>query len=197
MRTICFFSGDITRCGGTERITARLANELAGQPETRVVILSWTESGTGPVFPLHDKIIRRQLFRRKKPFKLFLLPAIFRLRKFLIREKITHLIDVDVILSAVSVFASDGLSCRHIAWEHFHFHENLGCRMRDLGRKLAKKHADAIVVLTQDDLRQYQEKPSKAEIVCIPNVIPEKIEAKNATIFGVIALSWRRFSVFS
>ena len=28
-KKICFFSGDITRSGGTERVSAQIANELA------------------------------------------------------------------------------------------------------------------------------------------------------------------------
>lgn len=174
MRTICFFSGDITRCGGTERITIRLANELARQDNTRILILSWTESAAETQFPLDSRVVRHVLFRRNVPFKLFLLPACLRLRRFVRQQGITHLIDVDVILSVVSVFAVRRLSCKLISWEHFHFKENLGCPLRDLGRRLAKRHADAVVVLTEDDRKQYLETASKAEIVCIPHVIPEK-----------------------
>jgi glycosyltransferase involved in cell wall biosynthesis len=112
--------------------------------------------------------------------KLFLLPAVFRLRRFVQQQKITHLIDADVILSVVSVPALRGLPCRLISWEHFHFCENLGCRMRDFGRWLAKRFADAIVVLTEDDRKQYLTTPAKADIVCIPHVIPEKNDSPSA-----------------
>ena len=33
MKKICFFSGDITRSGGTERVSVLIANELVKQKE--------------------------------------------------------------------------------------------------------------------------------------------------------------------
>ena len=180
MRNICFFSGDITRCGGTERITIRLANELARQNDARVQILSWTESGPKPGFPLDSRVERYALFKRNVPMKLFLLSAVLRLRRFVRRQKITHLIDADIILSVVSVPALRKLPCRLISWEHFHFRENLGCRMRDFGRWLAKRFADAIVVLTEDDRKQYLETAPRADVVGIPHVIPEKNDSPSA-----------------
>lgn len=43
MKTVCFFSGDITRGGGTERVSTMIANALAAQGKYRVLFLSLTE----------------------------------------------------------------------------------------------------------------------------------------------------------
>ncbi len=170
MSTFCFFAGDITRCGGTERITVLLANHLAAEGHT-VHILSVSESAEKPYFPLDKKIVRRALFRRAVPFHPALPLTLWKETAYLKKIKADAVIDVDVILSAVSVFAAKISGTRHIAWEHFHYRENLGCRLRDYARRLAKRYSSAIVVLTEQDRTQYLETPSKAKIVCIPNAV--------------------------
>ena len=142
----------------------------------KVVFLSLTESNSEPYFYLDSRVRRFRLFQRNVPFKLFLLPIIFKLFLFLRREKISVLIDVDVILSAASVFAAAPLGMKWISWEHFHFHENVGCRLRDYARKLAKRFASAIVVLTENDRLQYLETPSKAKVVRIANAVPPPMD---------------------
>ena len=171
MKNICFFCGDITQCGGTERISILLANEWAKQAGVKVVFCSLTESNSELYFNLDSRVRHFRMFKRNIPFKLFLLPIIFKLFLFLRREKISILIDVDVIVSGASGFAALPLGVKWISWEHFHFHENLGCRLRDYARKLAKRFASAIVVLTENDRRQYLETPSKAKVVQIANVV--------------------------
>ena len=42
MKKICFFSGDITRNGGTERVSAMIANALAKQGFYEILFLSLT-----------------------------------------------------------------------------------------------------------------------------------------------------------
>lgn len=183
MRTICLFSGDITRCGGTERIAILLANELAKQQDTTVCFLSLTESRMEPFFALDQRVKRHQLFRHAYPFRLILLPVILKLLLFLRKNHITHLIDVDVILSLASVFAVPFTNCRLISWEHFHFRENLGCKLRDYARKLAKRYASCLVVLTENDRMQYLEQRCHADVRVIPNAVSEPTQnSGNASV---------------
>lgn len=44
-KKICFFSGDITRSGGTERVSVQLANELAKEKEYEICFLSLVRTG--------------------------------------------------------------------------------------------------------------------------------------------------------
>ncbi len=170
MRTFCFFAGDITRCGGTERITVLLANQLATEGHT-VHILSISESAEKPYFPLDRRIVRRALFRRSVPFHPALPLILWKETAYLKKIKADAVIDVDVILSAVSIFAAKLSGTRHIAWEHFHYRENLGCRLRDYARRLAKRCSSAVVVLSEYDRTQYLSTPSRAKVVCIPNAV--------------------------
>lgn len=181
-RKICFFSGDITRCGGTERIAVMLADELVRDPDTEVVFLSWSEGNAEPFFPIDPGIRRHKLFPFNFPFRFFYRFAAKKLKSFLIRNSITHLIDIDVILTNVSARAVAQTDCKLIAWEHFHYHEDLGCKLRNTGRKQAKVHADAIVTLTDRDKKQYQETPASARIVTIPNAIIPPTENEKTEI---------------
>lgn len=42
-KKICFFSGDITRSGGTERVASMIANELVEREGFQIVFLSIVE----------------------------------------------------------------------------------------------------------------------------------------------------------
>lgn len=195
-RKICLFSGDITRSGGTEKISILLANELA-RKNYEVYFVSISENNSEPYFKIDENIKRYSLFGKNVSLKLFLLPAIFKLHRFLRKNKIDVLIDIDVILSLISIFAVRFTRCRQISWEHFHFHENLGCKIRDTARKLAKKYADAIVVLTRTDKKQYLETPSKAPVFCIHNavILPEMMQPKkfgSKTILSVGRLAYQK-----
>ena len=56
MKKICFFSGDITRNGGTERVSSMIANALAKQQNYTILFLSLVEQEQKPFFLLHKTI---------------------------------------------------------------------------------------------------------------------------------------------
>lgn len=179
MKKICFFSGDITRGGGTERISILLANKLV-QKDYEVCFISIAESNSELNFFLDSKIKHYALFRRNVSLKCFLLLAIIKLHQFIKKNNIDVVIDIDIILSFISIFAVWGTKCQQVSWEHFHFYENLGVKIRDFARKLAKKYASAIVVLTQTDKKQYLENGAIVPVICIPNavILPDELPRK-------------------
>ena len=81
--------------------------------------------------------------------------ATFRLRRFLKKEKIDFIIDVDTILSLNSIPASIKLDTKVIAWEHFNFYSTLGIKRRAWGRELAAKYAHQIITLTEEDKNHF------------------------------------------
>ena len=60
---VCFFSGDITRSGGTERAACMIANGLAAQKDYEVCVLSLVEQAARkrPFFYLDSKISHEAL----------------------------------------------------------------------------------------------------------------------------------------
>ena len=143
---ICFFSGDITRSGGTERVALNIANELASQNrDYEIHILSLEHGHTQPFFKMNEKIKSSYIFEKKtkNPILRFF-KTVKGIREYLVKNNIDFLIDIDTILSVFSIPAIIATDVKHVAWEHFTINQNLGVRYRDWGRKLATKFSDAI-----------------------------------------------------
>ncbi len=62
MKKICFFSGDITRSGGTERVGTVIANELHKKGQFEISIVSLWEDKKKTFFHLEQGIKRDTLF---------------------------------------------------------------------------------------------------------------------------------------
>ena len=118
-KKICFFSGDITRSGGTERVAIQLANALRKDHTYEICFLSLTEQREPPFYPLHPEISRDHLGERWiKPGPGYL-PLIGKLRKFLKEQQIDVIIDIDIVLDALAIPATRGTRTKVVSWEHF------------------------------------------------------------------------------
>ncbi|WP_309498697.1 glycosyltransferase family 4 protein [Sulfurovum sp.] len=172
MKNICFFSGDISRSGGTERVTTVIANELSSK-DYNVFILSVLH-GQSSFFKLQSDIKLFSLHMEGKSSNFSNIATIKKLHHFVKEHTIDYIIDVDIILSFYSVPATIGTSTKVISWEHFHYFINVGGFMqrfkRAIAQKLASKFSNYIITLTEKDRQQYLENlSSKAEIVAINN----------------------------
>lgn len=157
MARICFFSGDISRAGGTERVTTVIASELARRGHV-VSILS-ASHGKKAVFPLDAGVRLASLNMDRHSANFSDLLLMWRLRRYMKAESLDYLVDVDVILSLYSLLASKGMPTKIISWEHFHYAINVGGApqrfKRSLARRMAVRHAHAVVTLTEKDRKQY------------------------------------------
>lgn len=154
---ICFFSGNIERSGGTERVTTLIANELKSRGYD-IVILSY-EDGKKSYFNLNKDITLYTLInnsnsnRIKKQFY----PS-YLLYKFIKKQKIDLIIDVDILLSIYTIPLKVFTNIKIISWEHFNLRSNNGVKKRDLARLLASKFSDKIIVLNKKDKQAYKNK---------------------------------------
>ncbi len=157
METICFFSGDITRSGGTERVSTMIANGLAAQKKYRILFLSLTEQGDSLFFPLNDGIEHYALGKKwitPGPGYLKVLP---KLRRFLVEQQVDVIIDIDIVLDILSLLAvKAGLGTKVISWEHFNFQYENSVLYRRLIRSYSVKRTDYIVTLTKHDEESYR-----------------------------------------
>lgn len=177
MKNICFFSGDITRSGGTERVGSVIANALTKRGEFDVCFLSLWEKNSDTFFPLDKKIKRYVLFNGEVSGKK-ILTYIRGIKKFIEMQDIDILIDIDGILDMYSIPAVRKTKCKVISWEQFNYYQNPYVSYRKYTRKLAAKKADAIVVLTDEDKGYYQKEVAvKGKLVRIYNPI-EKAKSK-------------------
>lgn len=179
MKRICFFSGDITRCGGTERVASRVANALAKEGTYEICFLSLVEQEKEPFYWLNPAIPRYHLGERWIQPGPGYLPLIGRLRRFLREKRIDIIIDIDIVLDVLSIPASRGLGTRVLSWEHFNAEFELSVPYRKWILRYSVRHSDYVVVLTKADLEIYRNRLGRRErIAQIYNPVdpPEKFD---------------------
>ena len=155
MKKICFFIGDISKSGGTERVSLLIANYLCNIGY-EISILSYS-NGDSSEFFCDSRIKLHSLHQEKKVgfFERKISPYCS-LYKFLKNEKPDILINVDVILCMYSLPLKFFSGTKMIAWEHFNYRETNGVKNRMYARKIAAKIADCIIVLTEADKKEYK-----------------------------------------
>lgn len=163
---ICFLEGDMSRRGGTERMTALLANKLSETNSVWVISINLAENDV--FFSLKSEVKYKIL--HKNFGKLGILKQICEIRKFLKNNRIDWLVNVDIGTCIFGIPATFGTKTKVITWEHGNFYNNWGSRWFPYFRRFASKHSDAMVVLTERDKENYQTNiKSKKPIYVIPN----------------------------
>ena len=157
MINVCFFSGDITRSGGTERVSTVIANELQRDDELNISFLSLWENCEEPFYYIKEGISRSTLYSKQTTGFHHFFGYIHAIRNHVKKNKIDVLIDIDGILDMYSIPALIGLNTKLISWEQFNFYQNPYVNYRKLTRKLAARFADAIVVITKEDKGYYEQ----------------------------------------
>lgn len=201
-KKICFFSGDITRSGGTERVTLLIIQKLKALEKYDISILSIVEQKEQPFFEIPDGIKRTKLDSGRKwiaPGPRYI-PLVPRLRYFLKHNKIDLLIDVDVILDLLSVPASVGLKTKIVAWEHFNYHYIWPSKTYKVFRHAAQwfsaKNADFIVTLTIQDQKNYENRLGRRKAIqaihnpMMPVKQSEQVLTREKSIITAGRLTW-------
>lgn len=154
MKSICFFSGDITRSGGTEKVACQIMNGLVEKFNISVICL--TESNQEMFYPLSQKIKHIALFEQNpNGFKQYV-SIVRKIRRYLQQNNIDILIDVDTILDMFSVTAVRFTKTKLISWEHFNFYESMGNKLRVPIRKYITRFADCVITLTMEDQENFR-----------------------------------------
>lgn len=173
---ICFFSGDITRNGGTERVAVMIANGLSNRGFS-VCFLSLVEQKENPFFDISEAVPRYVL---KEDGNWVLpgpgyLPMVPKLRKFLKQQEIKVLIDIDIVLDVLSLPAAAGRETKVISWEHFNVPYEREFLYRRAILHLTARFSDYIVTLTRQDQENYEKLlRRKGRITFIYNPIEPK-----------------------
>lgn len=201
-KKICFFSGDITRGGGTERVAVLIAGHLAARGKYEVVFLSIVEQRKEMFFKPVREIPRHVLSRSGKwlvPGYAYL-PMIPRLRRFIRQNEIDLIVDVDTILDLLTIPAIAGQKVKLIAWEHFNYdyewQSPVYRRFRRRAFCFTARYADHIVTLTERDAENYRKNLGrKGQIEVIYNPMEfaaeeEKVNCREKILITVGRLTW-------
>lgn len=179
-KKICFFSGDITRSGGTERVSSQIANELAKDGAWEICFLSLVEQKENPFYPVDPAIPRYQLGDHWINPGPGYLPLIGKLRTFLKEKKIDIIVDIDIVLDVLSIPAAKSLGTKVISWEHFNAEFELSVPYRKWILRYSVRHSDYVVVLTKADREVYRNWLGRRErIAQIYNSVDKSDEVYN------------------
>lgn len=155
-KKLCFFSGDITRSGGTERVAVQLANALQEDNIYEICFVSLTEQQEKPFYPLKPEIKRYRLGEKWINPGPGYLPVIGKLRRFLKEQQIDIIVDIDIVLDVLSIPAVRRMKTKVLSWEHFTADFELSVWYRKMILKYSVKRSDYVVVLTDGDLEEYR-----------------------------------------
>lgn len=192
---ICFYSGDITNSGGTERVAVIIANELNRMPEYNVSFLSLVEKKSEPFFNLDKTIPRYTVYDHVVRGITHIGGIILRTRRLIKEKNIDILIDIDGILEMYTIPAAAFTSVKIISWEHYNFYQHPVVPYRKYTRKMAAKWAAAIVTLTEEDKGYYENNLDvKCPIRCIYNPVIWKENTKEYDSASKVILSAGRLT---
>lgn len=163
MKKICFFSGDITRSGGTERVSVMIANELAKQGRYEVCFLSLCEQKETPFYALHESIKRYKLGEKWIQPGPGYLPLVPKLRKFLKEMDLDVIVDIDIVLDSLSIPAAWKQKTKVLSWEHFNCKYEMSVFYRRAILKFSVKHTDYVITLTEGDKISYGQYVKRTE----------------------------------
>lgn len=158
MKNICFVIHNIQCGGGTERVGSRIANELC-RLGYNVSIVSY-DAKRAPFFPLDARIKLGNMLgnifeRRTRKMRWY---ASWKLRKFLLKNNVDVVIDIDTIHALWTWPAINGTGIQWISWDHFNFNHCIVSFERLKALRLIEQHANKLVLLTDADRAAYLEK---------------------------------------
>ncbi len=197
---ICFVSGVIARSGGTERVGSIIASALANKGYDITILSFWNE-GT-PFFPLDVKVKVHYLLNPKTEGKLYrtYIYPILKLHHYIVKNGFDIIIDIDTELARFTSYAIQGTGCKQISWEHFNYWTmlKLNDKKRFTAKKLIKRYATKLVVLTEEDrqkhIKEYNLTPHF--VITMPNPclsdVVSKYQFKSKTFLAVGRLSHQK-----
>lgn len=157
MEKICFFSGDITRGGGTESVAVLIANGLAGQGKYEVIFLSLVEQQEAPSFFISPEIQRYHLGEKwiqPGPGYLAVLP---KLKRFLLEQHVDILVDIDIVLDVLSLPVRRRTGIKVVSWGHFSYYFEQESLYRRWILKFGAKRADYCITINEENRRCYEQ----------------------------------------
>ncbi len=157
MKNIVIMVTDIDKCGGVQRVVTMISNQLCNNEKYNIVILSVFKSGINPFFSLNRDIRVDYLFNEKFDIRTKFFKVIHGLRNYLKNNRTDILISAGIGYSSIIKIATwKHKNLKIIGWEHQNFFFGKKFGLEWVGKRVACKYFDAIVVLTKEDLKNYK-----------------------------------------
>lgn len=181
-RKVIFCLTDIYKTGGVQRVVSIIANSLVGEFE--VEIFSLFASGSKVAFDLNPQIQVKHVFTSHFDLRKNFLRASKGIKKNLILKDGETVVVAGMGLVPVFWETLRTKKVKKIAWEHqcFSFGKKFGFEW--LGKRIALKFWDNVVVLTKKDFEMYQEYRLSEKIVQIYNPFAMGNNVRKCDIFA-------------
>ncbi len=151
MTNICIINGDMSKGGGTERITKLLSDVLVKNPDFKIWVLNLHNESGKCFFPL-EKGVEFEILPEGG-----LLKKIFGLWRFVRKNKINLIINVDIMIGIFSWPVS--LLCpklKTVSWEMFNIRNDIGSKHTKLLRQIALNHSAYYITQTKGDMKAFK-----------------------------------------
>ena len=172
---VYFLINSLHTAGGTERMTATIANSLSEKGYDIGIIC--LHRGENSFFKIEEKVSLYYINKASKTnIYLGYIHDVYKLHQILKKEKPNFLVDVCSAMSLISLPASALLTTKIITWEHFNASVNWNPITSPLARKLASLYSYKIVTLTETDKIVFEQKYNAKNVLCIKNPVTIKVE---------------------
>jgi len=168
-KRIVFFIKNLAVPGGSERVCVVIANKLA-EYGFDVVIIEWMQIGK-PFYEININIKTYHLFNKNRNIYSTYIISLIKYFNLINKLKPNYIIDVCSALSIISIPVKLLLRNKVITWEHFNANAGWNAFTPKIARWLASKFSDKIVVLTENDKRNFIEKFNAKNIQIILNPV--------------------------
>lgn len=147
---ICFLCGDLSRGGGTEKITQIIANELAEEKETNIFIVDVSNCSGFVYYSLKEQICVVHLVGEN------IVQKIKKLYLFLKEKNIDIIVNVDIMLMMYSYIPARLNHVAIVSWEQFNYYNDIGSKHTKSMRQFCLKHSDYYINLTEADMKTFK-----------------------------------------
>ncbi|MGP6140228.1 glycosyltransferase family 4 protein [Jeotgalibaca sp. A127] len=184
--------------GGVQKVVNTIFNQISKDLNYEITILSLSKTEESPFFDYNDNVKLRYLFPNRIDIKKSYFQIIFKLKKFLKKNETNILIVAGIGYSSFVHLASlRNKKMKVIGWEHQQFTFGKKFGLEWIGKRIAARHFDSLVVLTKEDYKQYSKglkningltqiyNPVNLELV-------KKPYTKNKRIISVGTLTYRK-----
>lgn len=156
MKRITFLVTNIYTCGGVQRVVSTLANELA-KKQYDISICSVFKTANSPYFSLDKNINVKNVFDDPFNLKKGFFKSTIGIRKFLRINPTDILIFSGIGYASIIMLATLGIkNMKVIAWEHQSFGYGKKFGLEWIGKRIASRFMDSVVVLTEEDYKDYK-----------------------------------------
>lgn len=179
---ICFFNGDMSRGGGTERVTALIANKLQEKKANlEIIVLSFRNKTKTSFFRL-NKEVKHDILIDNEVNKVTIVYSIKKLTKYLKNNKIDILVNVDIMLGIYSIPAKIFSKTKLISWEQFSFYDDIGSKYTKYVRAVSVRLCNYYIVLTEADKKNFLK---NLNVKCPIKYIYNPIEQNNINTYNL------------